>query len=65
MVGGYELLQLQMREHALRPCSEIMGAEVQASQCLDLPALLLPQLQGLSNICPHQAAERHGACLQL
>ena len=53
-------------ESVQRPRSEIPGAEVQAPQCLDPSALLLlPQLQGPCNICPRQAAEREGACLQL
>lgn len=63
---GDELLQLQMGERARRPRSEILGAEVQAPQCLDLSALLLLlQLQGPSSIHPRQAAECDGACLQL
>lgn len=53
-------------ESIQRPRSEILGAEVQVPQRLDLSALLLvPQPQGPSKICPRQAAERRGACLQL
>lgn len=53
-------------ESVQRPRFEILGAEVQVPQHLDLSALLLvPQPQGLSKICPCQAAERRGACLQL
>lgn len=53
-------------ESVQRPRSEILGAEVRVPQPLDLSALLLlPQPQGPSKICPRQAAERRGACLQL